>query len=207
MGQPSRFSHAVLQSHHAKELVDWYVDLLDGHVIFEGSGLAFMTYDDEHHRLGFKQLPGDAPAALPNVPGLVHLAYAYDSIAELADQYVRMRDHGVYPRLTVNHGLTLSLYYQDRDAHMVEMLVDLLDPAEASALMYSPYFARNPVGVLVHPEDLVQRIREGLTADVLVEEYRQTEVNVPTEMANVHAIEILSDEEFAAQFELGLAAK
>jgi glyoxalase/bleomycin resistance protein/dioxygenase superfamily protein len=206
MAKPARWCHAVLRSGDVARLTDWYLSVLDGDVIFEGNGLAFMTYDEEHHRLGFTPIP-DAAAVDPAAPGLVHLAFGYHDLSDLADQYTRLRDKRIYPRLTVDHGLTCSLYYQDPDGNGVECLVDLLSPSDATALMYSETFARNPIGLLMDPEDLVARVAGGLTPDELVAEYRATPIDVPATFARIEEIKSLSDDEYIEQFEQRLAVR
>lgn len=186
--------------------MDWYVEVLEGHVIFEGEGLAFMTYDDEHHRLGIMQIPGDAAPANPAAPGLVHLAFAYDSPKDLTALYARLRDSGIYPRLAVNHGLTLSLYYQDPDGNGVECLVDLLAPKEATEVMHGPAFARNPVGLLLDPEELLAGIEGGTTAEELTQAYMDTEIDVPATLGEIGSIMSMPYGEHAQQFESRIAA-
>jgi hypothetical protein len=36
MTPPSRLSHAVLRSYDVKRLMDWYLEVTDGHLIYEG---------------------------------------------------------------------------------------------------------------------------------------------------------------------------
>lgn len=45
--------------------------------------LCFITYDDEHHRIGFAQLPGDPVENTPKNPGLAHLAFTYANVRAL----------------------------------------------------------------------------------------------------------------------------
>ena len=206
MIRPSRFSHAVLASFRAKELMAWYLAVTNGHVIFENDALAFMTFDGEHHRLGIVQLPGSAEPVPPVRAKLSHLAFAYDAMPELIATYRRLRDRGIYPRTTVNHGLTLSNYYQDPDGNGVELLVDLLPPEEATAMMLSPAFAANPVGLVIDPEALARRVDAGVTAAELTAEYQATPVDPVELRARIVARQALSDAEYAAQFEAELAA-
>jgi catechol 2,3-dioxygenase-like lactoylglutathione lyase family enzyme len=200
-------SHAVLRTGSVKRLMDWYVDVLEGHVIFEADGLAFMTYDEEHHRLGIQQVPGEVAPTNLAAPGLVHLAFAYDSPQDLVGLYARLRDKRIYPRLTTNHGLTLSLYYQDPDGNGVECLIDLLPPEQATELMYSPAFARNPVGVPIHPEDLLARIEAGLTKAELTDAFKNTEIDVPAALAEIGAAMSMPHDDYVEFFEAKLAAR
>jgi hypothetical protein len=55
---PSKFAHAVLRTNKFQQMVDWYKTVLQADIVFENQMLAFMTYDDEHHRLAIAGFPG-----------------------------------------------------------------------------------------------------------------------------------------------------
>jgi hypothetical protein len=207
MTAPSRLSHAVLRSHDVPRLMDWYLKVTEGHLIFDGFGMAFMTYDDEHHRLGIVPIDGDDKPVDKGRPGLVHLAFAWPTVPELVANYARLRDLGIYPRITVNHGLTLSFYYQDPDNNSVECVCDLLPSEEATELMHTEYYRRNPVGLLWDPEELRERVEAGLDPAELTATYKATEVDVPSALAECRSFQDMSAEEFNAKFEAQLAAR
>ena len=46
-------------------MVDWYTTVLAAEVVHSNDMLAFMTYDDEHHRLAIAAFPGLADQAAP----------------------------------------------------------------------------------------------------------------------------------------------
>ena len=54
MGPKPRLAHVVLQTAQPDVLCEWYCKLLEGHVVYSGHGLAFVTFDEEHHRVAFK---------------------------------------------------------------------------------------------------------------------------------------------------------
>ena len=57
-----------------------------------GSDFAtFMTYDDEHHRVAFINMPDCKPSD-PNVAGVDHCAFTYESIDDLFATYERLKD-------------------------------------------------------------------------------------------------------------------
>ena len=161
MSHPARLSHAVLRSYDVKRLTDWYVEVLEGHVIFEDFGMGFMTYDEEHHRLGIVPATGTPGPDDATKAGLVHLAFAWNTLDELVETYARLRDARIYPRITIDHGLTMSFYYQDPDGNGVELVTDLVSPAEATAMMHSPPYQNNPVGLLLDAEELLAGVRAG----------------------------------------------
>ena len=163
MPKPIRLSHAVLKTYDVSRMRDWYCAALEAHVVFELPGaLCFITYDDEHHRLGFAQLPGAPVENTPKNPGLAHLAFTYANIRDLLSQYERLRDRGLRPAVAVNHGPTISLYYMDPEGNGVEFLIDRFTTSEeATAFMTGPIFKKNPVGVDIDPEALLAAMRAG----------------------------------------------
>ena len=57
----------------------------------------------------------------------------------------------------IHHGGTLSAYYRDPDGNQVELQVDALTMEDTDALMRSPVFAANPIGIPVDFDDLIAR--------------------------------------------------
>ena len=72
-----------------------------------------------------------------------------------------LRDAGITPILPINHGMTLSLYYQDPDGNQAELQIDLTTSDEADAFMASETFADNPLGVVFDPEEMAAQHRGG----------------------------------------------
>lgn len=129
---PTKLSHVVFQTNRKKTMQEWYCQVLEGHVAFEDAHLAFMTYDDEHHRVAFVDFgplaPRDRSAdmAVPpsDPPGLHHVAFTFGSMGELLANYTRLAARGIRPFRSINHGPTTSMYYTDPDGNRVELLVD-----------------------------------------------------------------------------------
>jgi catechol 2,3-dioxygenase len=42
----------------------------------------------------------------------------------LPNNYIRLRNHGALPFLTLDHGMTMSVYHQDPDGNGFEIQVD-----------------------------------------------------------------------------------
>src|SRR5690348_4900947 len=99
---------------------DWYLKVLDAHVVFENDFLSFMTFDEEHHRLAIAQLPQPAPRTSTTV-GLSHSAYTFGDLGSLLAKYSDLREAGIRPHVPVQHGATTSIYYRDPDGNMVEL--------------------------------------------------------------------------------------
>ena len=96
---PAKFAHAVLRTTRFKEMTEWYRTVLNAKILFENEMLAFMTYDDEHHRLAIAAFPGIVDRA-PNSAGLDHLAYTYSSLGDLVATYERLKAAGITPAAT-----------------------------------------------------------------------------------------------------------
>jgi catechol-2,3-dioxygenase len=55
--RPTKLAHVVLRTRDKTAMSDFYRDFLGGRVCHENPVLAFITYDDEHHRIALAQVP------------------------------------------------------------------------------------------------------------------------------------------------------
>jgi catechol-2,3-dioxygenase len=179
MPRPMRFSHVVLRSHDMPRLSAWYRDVFDLDVMAQNDGAVIATYDNEHHRFAFIRMPEDAPAPRPVSP-LAHLAYAYGSVEDLVAQYRRMKALGNTPVHCVNHGPTLSFYYEDPDGNGVEFFVDRFATMdESKAYMASDSFKKNTFGYFVDPEIIAGQSDERIgDAEIMRFDERASEEHV-----------------------------
>ncbi|KAI0384209.1 Glyoxalase/Bleomycin resistance protein/Dihydroxybiphenyl dioxygenase [Hypomontagnella monticulosa] len=162
---PSRLAHVVLRTARFRPMIEWYNAVLGAHAVVETPNLAFLTYDDEHHRIAIAGIP-TCSDKVRNSAGLEHIAFTFDKMTDLADTYLQRKARGIVPIWCVNHGPTTSMYYQDPDGNMVEMQVDNFETAdEATAYMTGPEMVENPFGVDFDPEDLVRRLKSGESED------------------------------------------
>ena len=70
----------------------------------------------------------------------------------------------ISPKVSIQHGVTTSLYYQDPDGNYVEMQVDNFATArEATAYMEGPEYAADNVGIGFNPQ-LMREARAGGTS-------------------------------------------
>ena len=158
---PTRLAHVVLRTSKFQELLAWYKLVLNATSAFESDQIAFLAYDDEHHRIALINVPNLAPQP-DGIAGVHHVAFTYDSLGELLDNYVRLKELGVAPVWPVNHGPTTSLYYADPDGNQIEFQVDNYDTVEeAGEFFYTEAFAANPIGVDFDPDDLRARLLAG----------------------------------------------
>lgn len=164
-----RLAHYVLRTNQLAAMVDWYCKVLQARVNFGNGKLAFLTYDQEHHRLALVALEAYAPKPEQLSVGFYHAGFAFDSLGDLLANYERLKALGIAPYRSINHGPTLSFYYRDPDGNDVETQVDTFPDAESTnAWMRSEAFARNPIGVNFIPEDLIAQYRRGVPDSVLL---------------------------------------
>lgn len=161
MVSPSRLAHFVLRTSRFDEMMEWYQFALNATVAYKDPGIGFLNYDDEHHRVAFINIPGLADQP-DGIAGVHHVAFTYDSLRDLLDNYARLRDRGHLPLWAVNHGPTTSLYYGDPDGNQIEFQVDNYPTVEeAGEFFFGEAFAVNPIGVNFDPEDLRARLLAG----------------------------------------------
>lgn len=159
---PARLAHVVIRTRQYDAVVAWYKLVLNARVQFEASGMiCFLTYDDEHHRIAVVDVPVLVQRP-PMATGVDHIAFAYDSLADLVDTYERLKAVSVKPYWTINHGPTISFYYRDPDNNQIELQVDNFATNDDVNEFLAAEFPTNPIGVEIDPEELVAMFRSGV---------------------------------------------
>lgn len=164
--RPKKFVHVVYRTRRFEEMVRWYQTVFDAKVQYQNPALAFLTYDGEHHRFAFANLDILSPQVgdkdRRGMIGVDHVAYTYDSLNDLLENYAQLKAQGIKPYWCVHHGITVSMYYADPDGNQMEFQVDCFDSNdEANAFMAGPHFAANPIGVEYDPEEWLAKLRTG----------------------------------------------
>ena len=180
LARPRTFAHVVYRTRRFEQMLAWYTTVFDARVQQQDAALAFLTYDDEHHRFAFANLavlrPDTAETEKTGLVGVDHVAYTYGSLDDLLDNYAQLRAKGITPYWCVHHGLTVSMYYADPDGNQMEFQVECCASSdEANAFMTSPGFAANPVGVEYDPQQWLAQRQSG----VAVAELLQRRVHEP----------------------------
>jgi catechol-2,3-dioxygenase len=146
-----------------EKMVEWHTNFFGAEVIYRLPTVAFLRYDDEHHRLVILADPNHKPVENRTAAcGIYHIAFSLRSLTELAVSYEQKKARGILPHWPVNHGMSTSMYYFDPDKNEFEMQVDNFDTAEeAHAFMRTEEYGQNPIGADFVPEDFVKRVRSG----------------------------------------------
>jgi catechol-2,3-dioxygenase len=167
-------AHVVYRTRRFEQMLAWYTEMFHARVQHQNPVMAFLTYDDEHHRLAFIDLatvqPDGADAEKHGLVGVEHIAYTYPSLEDLFENYTRLKGHGIVPYWCIHHGLTISMYYADPDGNQLEFQVDCFASIEESnAYIRGPSFGVNPVGVEFDPEAWLAQVHAGAAlSDFLV---------------------------------------
>ena len=170
---PKKFVHVVYRTHRFAQMVQWYETVFDAKIQYQDPALAFLTYDDEHHRFAFANLdviqPGAKAPTERNPVGVDHVAYTYGSLNELFENYAWLKERGIKPYWCIHHGITLSMYYADPDGNQMEFQVDCFPTAQgANELMHGPRWGQNPIGVEYDPDAFLAKLRAGTPAAELL---------------------------------------
>jgi len=178
--RPAKFVHVVYRTRRFEEMIAWYQTVFDAKVQYQNPALAFLTYDDEHHRFAFANLavmqPDGPDRPRTDAVGVDHVAYTYASLEALLENYSQLKAAGIAPYWCVHHGITVSMYYADPDGNQMEFQVDAYDTADAAnAFMHSARFGVNPIGVEYDPEAWLAEIRDGAP----VSEFLTRETDLP----------------------------
>jgi len=165
--RPSKLAHFVVRTGRYREMVDWYLKVLEAEVVFGDDQATFMSYDDEHHRVAIVHMPGLLPKTRA-MAGVDHVAFTYANLDDLLSTYARLAGEGIEPVWPINHGATTSLYYEDPDANYVELQIDNFPTrAEVDEFLADGRFAINPIGIDFNPREMLERRKVGASIDEL----------------------------------------
>ena len=162
---PPALQHTTFTTLRLNEMVAWYEKVAGLVPAFYGADAAWLTNDEANHRIAFLSPPGlKHPDDKGHTTGIHHTAFEFATFDQWLDNYIRLRDLGILPWLTLDHGITMSVYYQDPDGNGVEIQVDGFgDWADSKQWISSALeFATNPIGTYFDPEKLVAARQQGL---------------------------------------------
>ena len=180
--KPSKLAHLVIRTPKFRASCDWWAKVLDAAPSYENEQLSFMTYDDEHHRIGIINMPDLKPQDMGNA-GAEHIAFTYDDFGALLATYRRLKRDGIEPFWCINHGPTISMYYRDPDLTKVELQYDVFQtPEGVKAFFDSGAYERNFMGIIVDPEQMIAEYEAGRPIDEIVARPELPEGMTPWDM-------------------------
>ena len=167
--RPAKFVHVVYRTRRFEKMLQWYKTVFCAKVQYQNPALAFLTYDDEHHRFAFVNMevlqPECADTDKLGVIGVDHVAYTYASLKDLFETYAQLKERGILPYWCIHHGVTVSMYYADPDGNQMEFQVDSFGTNdETNAYMHGAHFSANPIGVEYDADGWLARLRAGVPA-------------------------------------------
>jgi catechol-2,3-dioxygenase len=157
--------HVTFKTTRMQEMIDWSGAVVGMRPNFQSEGGTWMSNDRANHRIALLAVPGliDDPEKRRRT-GMHHSAFEYESFDDLMATYARLRERGIVPAFSLDHGLTLSIYYNDPDGNVVELQVDNHGDWEKSTawMQTAPEFRANPIGVFFDPERVYQAHKSGI---------------------------------------------
>lgn len=165
---PSALVHVVYRTRRFAEMLQWYAAVFGARIQYQNPALAFLTFDEEHHRFAFADLGVIRPDGPDDkddrgMIGVDHVAWEYRSLRDLLENYDQLKAAGITPYWCVNHGMSASLYYADPDGNQMEFTVDVFPTkAECTDYFQGELIGQNPVGTEYDPDDWLARLRSGV---------------------------------------------
>jgi catechol-2,3-dioxygenase len=130
-----KISHLILNTANYEAMKQWYLEVFEATIGVETSdhSACFLQTDESHHRIGMFNVAKTDESVAMTAPGsgdasalsrLNHFAFEYPTLAELFETHERLAGSSVLPTVSLNHGPTMSMYYQDPDKNVVELFYD-----------------------------------------------------------------------------------
>ncbi len=175
---PIQIAHFVVKTAQPEKLIEWYKQVFDAVEVFRDDKLTFLTYDrSEHHRIAILSMPKllyHARIITKNYRklfGVDHIAFTFESLTKLLNNFNRLKNAGIFPIWCVNHGVTTSMYYEDPDGNRFEFQVDNFESLEEVGNWFETgVFEKNPIGVNYDPDYLLKKLEAGVPEKELMKQ-------------------------------------
>jgi len=175
-------SETILKTGRFDEMKEWYTVALDFEPFFVRGRPEKVSWTGSQ-QIAFFRLKGEYPYAqmfgifeidgtddqIGSDPGLHHFQLAHNDFDELFNRYERMKEKGISPVQTWNHGVMTSFYYDDPDGNQAEMTcVNFEKEADFYAYFETDAYKNNISGISIDADDYIARYRAGTPREELV---------------------------------------
>ena len=93
---PVYLAQFVIRCKHFEQTLDWHKTVLVAKEVFVNDFIAFVTYDDEHHRIALVNIGVEADD-IGIGAGVDHVAFCLENVAALMNHYSRLTEAGIEP--------------------------------------------------------------------------------------------------------------
>jgi catechol 2,3-dioxygenase-like lactoylglutathione lyase family enzyme len=167
-----KLHHYGLATANLDAMIDWYRKVLGMTVNHRSkiparaqhgppfSGFAFVSNDEMDHRIVFFEMPGVAvDPDKRRRTGMQHVAFEYSTLDDLLGTFVRLKSLGISPLWAADHGVGMSIYYEDPERNVVEINVNNFGtPWTATEFLRT---ANPGMPAQIDPEKLVEARKAG----------------------------------------------
>ncbi|MBT3991594.1 MAG: biphenyl 2,3-dioxygenase [Rhodospirillaceae bacterium] len=164
---PFKMGHVALKVRNLQEMIKWYGTVLEAEISYANDDVAFMAYDDEHHRIALVKLPElELPAE--NATGMDHCSFSYKDLGELLASYKRIKATGIEPFWCIIHGPSTSMYYKDPDGNKIELMIDNFETQQELVDFFDGgAYEENFMGIMFDPDEMAEKFDAGVPAKEL----------------------------------------
>ncbi len=179
---PFKMGHVALKVRNLDQMIEWYATVLEAEISYRNDDVAFMAYDDEHHRIALVKLPElELPA--DNATGMDHVSFTYKDLGELLASYTRIKEAGIEPFWCIIHGPSTSMYYKDPDGNKIELMIDNFETLEELVEFFDGgAYEENFMGINFDPDEMVEKYDAGVPVKELTERPKLPEGMSPWDM-------------------------
>jgi catechol-2,3-dioxygenase len=173
-----KLSHVILNTSNYEATKRWYLEVLEATIGFETSDqtACFLRIDESHHRIGLFKVAETDDYPTMTLPGATdgmkarinHLAFEYPTLEEVLDTHERIAQSAIVPKVCLNHGPTLSLYYEDPSKNTVELYYDTKYTEEQIAEHYAGGDRYVLGATPFDPAQLLKELRSGTPVAELI---------------------------------------
>ncbi len=125
--KPKYLAHVNIAVRDVELSSKWYAEVLGLHTYeYRPGRAAFMAADLElSHEVALMQVGEGAMGPQKGQVGLNHMAWMMESVADLKELYLRLKEKGVEVDRIVDHGISLGIYLRDPDGNGIEVTYEL----------------------------------------------------------------------------------